>query len=203
MNKGKICLNPHLIVLRDESKLVVKKDAWLCEQHILFKARRMKVEEYLFKLGWSGSSQKVKITCRDEDGIVTQKNVVTSKARNWHLWSVKFDRPIQKGETREVVLRYILPDPEHKALPYLFISYQNVWKCKEFECRLSLADDLKAKAVYFVRGTEPTMKLRKVRIPRSLDSNEYIIHEHPDAESKYSLEWELKNGAPEDSNGFS
>jgi hypothetical protein len=205
MIKSQACLNPNLIVLRDESKLVVKRDVWFCEQHLLFKARRKKVDEYLFKVEWTGSSPKVKITCRDEDGIVAKKNVVISRAMPWNLWGLKFDRPLPKGQMRGVVLKYILPDPEHKASPYLFFSFNNVWKCKEFQYRLALADDLKAKAVYFVQGAAPAMMLKKVKIPRNLNSNEYVIHEQPDSESKYSLEWELKNGAngtTDENNGF-
>jgi hypothetical protein len=190
------CLNPYIIILREEKKLVIKKDGWFIEKHILFKARRKTVEAFFVHVDWTGS-QDVKITCRDEDGIIVQKNFVTSKVVNWPLWELKFARPLRRGEMRRIVLTYMLPDPAHKASPYYFMSYKNFWRIKEFEWRLSLAEDLKPKAVYFVKGVWPDKALKKAKIPRDLESSEYIVHEWPEQESKdavYSFEWELKNG---------
>jgi hypothetical protein len=192
--RDRTCINPYLIIERDERKLMVGRNEWHLERHILLKARR-KVESYRIRVNWSGSSQNVQITCRSEDGTIQRQSVVSSKALRWSHWELKFDKPMARGEVRPIQLKFTLPDPEHQVAPYYLISYKHVWKCKEFECRLFLSDDIKPEAVYFVRSDERAMPVEKARITPTPDSHEYVIHEKPAAGgAKYGLEWELKNG---------
>lgn len=194
IRRNKLCINPNLIVERDQRRLIVKENEWVLERRIIFKARR-KVDEYLFKLDWTGSSQNVIINCENEYGRLAKKTFVNSAALHKQLWALHFEKPIRTGEIREIVLRCIFPDPEHKAMPYHIFSYNNVWKCKEFECRLALAKNLQPNAVWLVRGTKMDVAFNKTEISPDLYSNEYVVHERPNSASlRYSMEWELKNG---------
>ena len=189
------CINPGLIIEREERKLIVGKNEWHLERHILLKARR-KTEAYRFKVNWSGSSPQVQIACRNEDGVIQEQSVVKSKALRWSHWELKFDKPMSRGETKPILLKLTLPDPEHKVAPYYLMSYNHVWKCKEFECRLSISDDIKPEAVYFVRSDARAMPVEKAKITPTPDSHEYVIHEKPASGAKYGLEWDLKHGKP-------
>jgi len=186
------CINPKLIIEKDQRKLMVENDRWILERDILFKARG-RVNGYQFRMDWTGSSNDIDIDCGAYDGEIVKKYLVKSEALKKQLWELQFDRPMRKGETRKVALRCVLPDPQHKAAHYHAILYKNVWDCKEFECRLSLSDDLEPNAVYFVYGTDMDVPLRKIKLSPDLASHEYVVHERPAANLKYSLEWELKD----------
>lgn len=149
----------------------------------------------MFRVDWSGSSHDVRVFCRETDGrvIKLENKFYNSIALNQQIWELRFDKPIKRGDIKEVVLTSILPDPEHKAAPYHRISYTNVWSCKRFECRLWLMDTT-PKAVYFFEGTEQDVALKKNVIQPISHSQEYIIHSRPDLHNKYSLEWDSRNG---------
>jgi len=191
-------INPDLLIESEERNLTVRRDEWYLERRICLKALR-KVEVLRLSVDWTGSSKNIKITCGPHDGILKHKNFVESRALDWNLWELYFEQPMHRWESREIVLKYTLPDPKHTAKPYHFIAFN--LPCKDFRCRLSLADDIKTRAVYFVRGATPFVTVKKREIPLDPVSHEYIVQEKPNPRVKYSLEWEeIANGS---SNGTS
>lgn len=187
-------INPKVIIKSEERNLTVQKDQWLMERHLLLKARG-KVERYLFNVEWTGSSKNVQISCVEGGAKTVQKDFIDSKAMNWHSWGLEFDKPLKRGEEREIVLEYILPDPEHTAAPFHKIAFTNVWQCREFTCRLLLAEGMKPRAVYLVKeATKPNFEREKAEILPEPQSHTYVVHERPAPLSKFSLEWDLKNG---------
>lgn len=187
------CLNPYLVIQREERKLVVRKNEWELERHLLLKARRNNVYGYRFRVEWTGSSHDVKIECQGDGEIIPQEDqLLKREAPSWGLWELRFAEPMKWGEARRVLLKYTMPDPQQTAQPFHFIGYQHVWKCRELKCRLSLEEGIQPRAVYFVRGAD---YIRLEKDPNVSDeSNEYEISERPVLGAKYHIEWEIKNG---------
>lgn len=186
MRRKQSCLNPLLVIEREERKLIIRRDAWYLERHIVLKARH-NVESYRFRVEWTGSKDVI-VECEGEGEIVSNQEFLTRReALTWCLWELKFKEPMRRGEIQTVVLKYTMPDPKHTAQPYHFIAYQHVWKCREFKCRLCLEEGIHPKAVYFVKGAE---QFALAPVP---DSSEYEVYERPTVGTKYHIEWDVSN----------
>ncbi len=189
--KRKKCLNPDLIILKDEIVVIVEKAQRLVNRHILFRARDL-VHEYRFKFFWTGSSPNVRIECSPHDGEIQLDSTLRSKALRWQLCILHFRQSLRRRKTKLVAIRYIMPDPAHSSEPYQIISYAHVWQCDECVIHLSFKDGLKPSAVYFVESNEANEVVKKEIVsPQQQSSLEFVVQKQPVSGYKYSIEWDF------------
>ena len=192
-------VNSSIIIISDDRTLTVKKNKWLLERKVVLKARH-RTEHYIFSTNWTGSSKNVQVTCREEDGTIHRRDWVTSKAINAQVWELVFSQPLRKNEIKTITLKYVYPDPQQKASPFFRISYDSVMQCHDLTCRVTLAENIKPKGVYLIEGVGPNnFVLDRKKMDPEPDSNFYVFHEKPTPWSKYAIEWDLNNGADENS----
>jgi hypothetical protein len=181
------CTNPNLIIVRDLIQIEVGRNFRTVQKSITLKSTR-RVDEYHFKVFWTGSTEEVKVSLINNDVGRLQRELPTGGlAYKWRPYSIKFHEPIQRGKVKHVELQYHADDPQGIAEKFQIMRYLHVKKCEMLECHILFEPDYDHGRVYLVKYDGRDVARPKEEIIEKV--NGYRIELQPERGMKYSIEW--------------
>lgn len=187
--KSKVCVNRRLIIVEDDVKIVVETNRRQVTQRMTLKAR-LRVRDYRFKFSWTSSDPGASVACVGQEGNLSHEFSQPTKIAPWQPYTLTFLKPLRRLETREIILQYMMPDPQHDAKPYHGVSYAHVHECKLFRYEVVFAPGVQVKDVHFVESDGRGVAVKRHKIDGDAAVRSFVVKGKPKKGWRYSLEWD-------------
>jgi hypothetical protein len=187
--------NPDIWVDEDEMSVWIFKDKRVVKHQYVFRALH-EVDRYRFKFLWSGLGTAKVICDSSPDDILSRIPGPRSLTWNWQKYILRFNQPLKKGQTKEIVLTYELMDENNRAFPYQTVSYAHVAGCSKLEMRFVFSAPLLPETVYLTKYNQNWDILERRIVPLAFENletgiREYTIEDKPARGVRYHVEWQL------------
>jgi len=189
--KGAALSNPHLWIDEDQMLVRVDQNKRVVKHQYHFRALR-KVDRYLFKFFWSGTSE-ARVICEAAPNDALASIPDPNHIPRWRRYVLLFAEPLAKRATKNIALTYELLDENHRAYPYQEVSYAHVAGCSELDLRLQFFNPMLPDKVYLTKYSAARELIKREEIPlesATENSREYFVEVEPERGARYHIEWE-------------